>query len=99
MLINQTLARSGEFTGSPIGQRFYAIGEEPWEIVGIVGDVHQFGPDREPGRQIFIDFRQLPASGRNGLFVAVRTGGAAAALVSNARSIARSLDPLATLDG
>ena len=46
MLINETLARSAEFTGNPIGQRFYTIGEEPWEIVGIVEDVHQFGPDR-----------------------------------------------------
>ena len=98
MLINETLARSAEFVRDPIGQRFYTLGEEPWEIVGIVEDVHQFGPDREPGPQIFIDFRQAPTSGRNGLFVAVRSDGTPAALVSSARSIARSLDALATLD-
>jgi putative ABC transport system permease protein len=98
MLINETLARSGEFDGDPIGKRFYTIGEEPWEIVGIVEDIHQFGPDRDPGRQIFIDFRQAPTPSRNGLFIAVRSDQPPAALVSNARSIARGLDPLATID-
>jgi putative ABC transport system permease protein len=98
MLINETLARSPELEGSPIGKRFYTLGEQPWEIIGVVEDIHQFGPDRDPGRQVFIDFRQAPTSGRNGLFIAVRTDGTLAGLVSNARSIARSLDPLATLD-
>jgi putative ABC transport system permease protein len=98
MLINETLARSAELEGNPIGKRFYTIGEEPWEIVGIVEDIHQFGPDREPGQQVFINFRQAPASGRNGLFIAARSDGTPAALVSNARAIARDLDPLSTLD-
>jgi len=98
MLINETLARSGEFDGDPIGKRFYTLGEEPWEIVGIVEDIQQFGPDRDPGRQVFIDFRQAPTSSRNGLFIAVRSDRDPTALVSHARSVARSLDPLATLD-
>jgi putative ABC transport system permease protein len=98
MLINETLARSPELEGSPIGKRFYTLGEQPWEIIGVVEDIHQFGPDRDPGRQVFIDFRQSPTSGRNGLFIAVRTDGTLAGLVSNARRIARTLDPLATLD-
>ena len=99
MLINETLARSAEFGGDPIGKRFYTIGEEPWEIVGVVEDIHQFGLDREPGRQVFIDFRQAPSPGRNGLFVAVRTDGAPGELASTVRDIARNLDPLATVDG
>jgi len=97
MLINQTLARSGEFTGSPIGQRFYAIGDQPWEIVGIVQDVHQFGLDREPGQQIFIDFRQAPGAGLTGLFFAIRTDGRPAALAEDVRRVARQLDPLAAV--
>jgi len=98
MLINETLARSGEFGGNPIGKRFYTIGEEPWEIVGIVEDIHQFGLDREPGRQMFIDFRQAPSPGRNGLFIAVRTDRMPGELASSVRDIARDLDPLATVD-
>ena len=95
MLINRTLARSGAFSGSPIGQRFYAIGDQPWEIVGVVEDVHQFGLDREPGQQVFFDFRQLPGGGLNGLFFALRTEGSAQA--SDVRRLARQLDPLAAV--
>jgi putative ABC transport system permease protein len=98
MLINETLARTGEFDGDPIGKRFYTIGEEPWEIVGIVEDIHQFGLDREPGRQVFIDFRQSPSPGRNGLFIAVRTDRMPGELASSVRDIARDLDPLVTVD-
>jgi len=95
MLINRTLARSDLFTGSPIGQRFYAMGDQPWEIVGIVEDVHQFGLDRAPGQQIFLDFRQAPSSGvLNGLYFAIRTAGSPTALAADIRRTARDLDPL-----
>ena len=97
MLINQTLARSGQFTGNPIGQRFYALGEQPWEIVGVVEDVHQFGLDREPGQQIFIDFRQSPGAGLNGLFFALRTTAAAEVAAADVRRVAHQLDPLAAV--
>jgi len=98
MLINRTLARSGMFTSNPIGQRFYAMGDQPWEIVGIVEDVHQFGLDRAPGQQIFLDFRQAPSSGvLNGLYFAIRTAGSPAALAGDIRRHARDLDPLAAV--
>ena len=97
MLINRTLARSGQFTGNPIGQRFYALGDQPWEIVGIVDDVHQFGLDREPGQQIFIDFRQSPGAGLNGLFFALRTDRRPGVPAADVRRIARQLDPLAAV--
>jgi MacB-like periplasmic core domain len=55
MLINQTLARSGYLGAQPIGRQVYAIGQSPWEIVGIVEDVHQFDLDRDPDPQVFFD--------------------------------------------
>jgi putative ABC transport system permease protein len=98
MLINRALARSGMFSGSPIGQRFYAMGDQPWEIVGIVDDVHQFGLDRAPGQQIFLDFRQAPSSGvLNGLYFAIRTTGSPAALAVDVRRAARDFDPQAAV--
>jgi putative ABC transport system permease protein len=97
MLINRTLARSGGFRGNPIGQRFYTLGEQPWEIVGIVDDVHQFGLDREPGPQIFIDFRQSPGAGLNGVFFALRTDGRFAVSATDIRRVALQLDPLAAV--
>jgi putative ABC transport system permease protein len=98
MLINRTLARSGGFRGNPIGQRFYALGEQPWEIVGIVDDVHQFGLDREPGPQIFIDFRQSPGAGLNGLFFALRADANVAVPAADVRRVALQLDPLAAVN-
>jgi putative ABC transport system permease protein len=97
MLINRTLARSGAFTGNPIGQRFYTMGDQPWEIVGIVEDVHQFGLEREPGPQIFIDFRQAPGAVLNGLYFAIRTAGTPAGLAADIRRLAGELDPLAAV--
>src|SRR5262249_3562753 len=94
---NRTLARSGEITGDPIGQRFYTLGDQPWEIVGIVDDVHQFGLDREPGPQIFVDFRQSPGAGLNGLFFALRTDGRVAVPANEVRRVALQLDPLAAV--
>ncbi len=60
MLINRTMARSGFLGENPIGKRIYGPGRLPWEIVGILDDVRQFGLDRDPDPQIFIDFRQEP---------------------------------------
>jgi putative ABC transport system permease protein len=98
ILINQTLARSGIVGERPIGTRIYALGEEPWEIVGIVEDVHQFGLDRAPASQVFIDFRQQPGLSTNGLYVAVRTDGTSDAVAAGIRPIVRQLDPAATVD-
>jgi putative ABC transport system permease protein len=97
MLINRTLARSGEFTGNPIGQRFYTLGDQPWEIIGIVDDVHQFGLDREPGPQIFVDVRQSPGAGLNGMFFALRTDERVAVPATEVRRVALQLDPLAAV--
>ncbi len=98
ILINQTLARSGIVGERPIGMRIYALGEEPWEIVGIVEDVHQFGLDRAPASQVFIDFRQQPGLSTNGLYVAVRTDGETNKAIVSVPAIVRQLDPSATVD-
>ncbi|MPZ21921.1 MAG: hypothetical protein GEV06_29240, partial [Luteitalea sp.] len=61
LLINQALAHR-EFPGeNPIGQRVYAGSDSvPWEIIGVVEDVRQFGLDQTPEAQFFADFRQWP---------------------------------------
>ena len=77
----------------------YALGREPWEIVGIVEDVRQFGLDREPSPQVFFDFRQMPGLSTNGLYLTVRTDGPPGALTAGVRAIVRQLDPASTVDG
>jgi putative ABC transport system permease protein len=76
LLINRTLARSGLLGSNPVGTRVYALGPNPWEIVGIVEDVHQIGLAERVDPQIFIDERQVPPDEPItgvGLYVAVRT--------------------------
>ncbi len=97
MLINRTLARSGFLGPNPIGTRVYAAGKAPWEIVGIVEDVRQYGLDQNPDPQIFIDGRQLPVSNPNPYFV-VRTSGDPAALLPEVRLLARQFDRDAVVD-
>jgi putative ABC transport system permease protein len=97
MLINRTLARSGFLGSHPIGTRIYAAGNAPWEIVGIVEDVRQYGLDQNPDPQIFIDARQLPLSNPNPYFV-VRSDGDPLTLLPDIRLLARQLDPNAVVD-
>jgi putative ABC transport system permease protein len=106
MLINQTLARSGFLGDRPIGRQVYAAGRSPWEIVGIVEDVHQFDLDRDPDPQLFIDYRQEPVPPRPPAagvpppspYFAVRTADASLNVASTLRAIVRDLDPMATVD-
>jgi predicted permease len=125
LLINQALARTGFLGANPIGTRIYVSGPvtfdprmldptreapQPWEIVGIVNDVHQGDASEEAGPQIFVDYRQLPGpSGPPGspMYFVVRTeavpGDAAAAdlaavVTSSIRPFARQLDPLPLIE-
>jgi putative ABC transport system permease protein len=122
VLINQALARSGFLGANPIGTRVFVSGSVtfdprildatrgapgPWEVVGIVDDVHQDDLGEEATPQIFVDYRQLPGpSGPPGspMYFAVRTSGAdastaaAAATAAGIRPFARQLDPLALVD-
>ena len=59
MLVNQALV-SSVFNGeNPIGRSVF-VGRNvvAWEIVGIVNDVRQYGLDRAPTPQFFVDLRQ-----------------------------------------
>ncbi|MEM8964473.1 MAG: ABC transporter permease, partial [Acidobacteriota bacterium] len=62
-VINQTMAKRYFADRDPIGQRV-AIGdldnEDPqWHtIVGVVGDVHDYGPDLPATEQLYVPFRQ-----------------------------------------
>jgi putative ABC transport system permease protein len=107
MLINETLARSGILGDQPIGKQVYAIGSQPWEIVGIVQDTRELGLDLQPNPQIFIDCRQVPGvfgpGGLDSPYYAVRLHEGResrdlAQLAADIRAIVRQMDPVATLD-
>jgi predicted permease len=101
ILVNETLAKT-EFPGeSPIGQLMF-IGRRPapWQIVGIVRDVRQFGLDREPEAQFFLDARQWPEGAPlfpTGAYYVVRTDRSVAAALAEIRNAVRTLEPDAAL--
>jgi putative ABC transport system permease protein len=101
LLINETLARSGLLGATPLGRHVYALGDQPWEVIGIVEDVRQFGPAQRADPQLFIDFRQVPESQRIsgvGLYFSVRVDGEPSALVPNVRMVSRELDAQTVVD-
>ena len=97
MVINQTLARQ-EFPGeNPLGRHVYAGRDSsPWQIVGIVADVRQFGLDQDPQPQFFADFRQWSTTDPVlftilGPYYAIRGGENVQALVPSIRDIVHGL--------
>jgi putative ABC transport system permease protein len=98
VLMNERLARSGFLGPQALGRQVFVAGHpDPFEVVGIVGDVRQYGLDQEPDPQVFVDARQLPP-GNPAPYFAVRVDGAPAAHVSSVREAVRQIDSSAVLD-
>jgi predicted permease len=108
VLINDALARRAFAGGNPVGQTmlFGPVGHRlPLEIVGVVGNVRQFGLDRAPEPQYFMDIRQVPTEAAFrppplfpvGVYYVVRAWSDTGALLVSIRGIVRQLDPHATL--
>jgi putative ABC transport system permease protein len=102
MLINEALARRDFANRNPIGETvFINYFQEPWQIVGVIADVRQFGLSVEPTPQFFVDMRQwtdvdalvFPA----GAYYAVRTTRDSGSIVASVRTIIQQMDAQASL--
>ena len=102
LLINEALARRDFANRNPVGETvFVNFFPEPWQIVGVVANVRQFGLALQPQPQFFIDMRQwtnndalvFPA----GAYYAVRTRARSQSIVLNIRAIVEEMDPHASL--
>jgi predicted permease len=100
LLVNEALARRDFADRDPVGQTvFINYFPEPWQIVGVVANVRQFGLDLDPQPQFFVDLRQwtsvdvlvFPA----GAYYATRTSIEPDALTPIVRTIVQQLDPQA----
>jgi predicted permease len=101
VVINERLARREFPQDNPLGQSVF-VGRDvtPWEVIGVVRDVRQFGLDEAPEPQFFVDIRQAPATMNAfpvGAYYAVRLDGEAASAVPAIRSALRALEPAAAL--
>jgi putative ABC transport system permease protein len=98
VLMNETLARSGFLGPRALGQYVMVAGRpEPFEVVGILRDVRQYGLDQEPDPQVFVDARQLPP-GNPSPYFAVRVEGNPADYVATVRDAVREIDSTAVID-
>ncbi len=90
VLVNGALARR-YFGGNAVGKRIKPGIRNEWhEIVGVVGDVHRRGLDREVADGIYFPFLRRPWS-NTALFV--RTNVSALALADQVREAIRTIDP------
>ena len=90
-IINETLARQFFPNEDAIGKRMNITnGPDTWrEIVGIVGDIKQYGVDKATSAQGYEPFAQVPFSSLN---VVIRTKGSPAAVLGALRPTVYSVD-------
>jgi predicted permease len=102
LLVNEALASRDFPSGTAIGRVVY-VGRDsvPWQIVGVVRNVRQFGLEREPAPQFFVDVRQWPGGGLPlfpvGPYYALRATEDPMRIVAQVRAILRDADAEAAL--
>ena len=89
VVINQTAARRYWPGQNALGQRLHVGGEEVWrEIVGVVGDVKEWGLDQNVNPEMYLPITQDPTNWMN---IVVRSdrdpGDMAAAMVAEVRAL------------
>jgi putative ABC transport system permease protein len=93
-VINEALARRSFPHEDPLGKRMQT-GLDRFEfmtIVGVVGDIRQYGLARAPGPEIFMPYGQHPGPARH-MAVIARTQADTGGLASALRKQVRALDP------
>jgi putative ABC transport system permease protein len=90
-IINEIMARQFFPNEDPIGKRINITnGPDTWrEIVGIVGDIKQYGVDKATSAQSYEPFAQVPFTSFN---VVIRTKGSPAALLGSLRPAVYAVD-------
>ena len=85
-VINEALAKSAFPGQDPMGHAIYCglDSMNPMKIVGIVGDIRQYGPAREPSPEIYMAYEQHPFPATH-LSVVIRTALEPAALSETVR--------------
>jgi len=96
-IINQSMARRYWLGQDPVGQRITADTGKTWTtIVGVVGDVRQYGLETDPVDEMYLPFDQIPL--REGALV-VRGSADPATLARRVKEEVLALDPEQPLAG
>jgi putative ABC transport system permease protein len=93
-IVNEALVRKSFPGQDPIGRVIFCGMDSlnPMKIVGVVGDVRQFGPAREPWPEIYMPFEQHPEPS-TGLSILVRTANDPGTLQETLRRKTRERSP------
>jgi predicted permease len=92
-IINEALARQAFRDGDPLGRVIFCPFDmsEPMTIVGVVGDVRQYGPAREASPECYLPYLQHASTGT--LSIVVRTSGKPGLLAEALRQKAHARSP------
>ena len=89
--INDALARRYWPRADPLGQRLRLFGDPRWwTVVGVVGNIREFGLDADVRPTLYFPFDQLPT---DTLTLVVRSKTAARDVVRGAQGVVSSIDP------
>jgi predicted permease len=93
-VVNEQLARKAFPNQDPLGRTIFCPfdSSKSMTIIGIVGDVRQRGPEREPMAECYMPYNQHAFNGAT-LSLVVRTAGNPNALAETVRRLARELAP------
>jgi putative ABC transport system permease protein len=91
-IVNESLARKSFPGQNPIGHTIFCgfDGLTPMRIVGVVGDVRQFGPARPPWPEIYMPYEQHP---RGSFELLARTAGDPFAVAESLRRLVQERNP------
>lgn len=90
VLLNQLAARHFWGDRDPVGQRISFDGEHWGTVVGVVGDVRQYGLDREATDEVYRPLRQVPLLSMR---VVIRSKVPPASLEKSVRAAVLEVDP------
>jgi putative ABC transport system permease protein len=96
VIVNRTMARRYWPDGNPIGKRITKVDPPQWmTVVGVVGDVRDWGPSEEPAPAMFIPALQEPPKSA---YLVLRTSGtvSAASLAEAVHAVDRA-EPVASV--
>ena len=95
VVINETAAKRFWPNAQAVGSRVVIGGGDPWQVVGVVRDVHNAGPARAPLPEAYFPHAQFPE--RN-MSLVLRTPGNPLGLVPGLRQAVKELDREIPLD-
>lgn len=90
MLVNEAFQRRYFADREPIGATVQVFGNQPYRVIGVVGDVRQFALDREPAPEMYVPYS---AFSPGAMWIMARGEGDWAALGAAIREAVWAVDP------